>query len=147
MDELNNYYLAYGANTNFSDMSRRCPGAQYLGQVSVADHELVFCTHADVRYQPGASTICALWRIEPNHLASLDKFEGYPSYYNRKLLPVIHQQHSLNAWIYHMTGSPSLASPTQDYWDICQQGYLDCDLPLNQLILALSHLWDQEHEP
>ena len=56
-------YLAYGANSNMSNMSLRCPRAIPVGTYILSGYEIVFQGVANVRPRKKSKTHCVLWNI------------------------------------------------------------------------------------
>ena len=105
------FYFAYGMNTNRSSMTWRCPGAISFGHARLLDHEFRFSHHADVIVHLGESVDGVLWLIDEDHLADLDVLEGYPSYYDRAVLPVEYQGNIIMAECYRMQPDNIRLSP------------------------------------
>lgn len=119
-------YFAYGANTNVSGMSQRCPRAQDLGPAQLLDHEFMFATHAHVRPKSGQRVWGVLWLITADCLHSLDMFEACPHYYQRHLALIKRGRFNLcYAWVYAMTHDPRHSPPDSRYLNIVKQGYED----------------------
>jgi len=134
------FYLAYGMNTNASEMSMRCPNAKNLGKVTVHGYKLAFRTHCDVIQEDYATVDCVLWKISEDCEHHLDRLEGFPAYYDKKTIKVTHEGREIDAMIYFMTNtewSHGLALPTQHYLDCVLEGYFENDVSLNQVRQAL----------
>ena len=80
---MKHLYFAYGSNTHLKQMEQRCPGAVNLGPAYLQDYRLVFRIHADIELCEHSTVAGVLWEIDDNHLASLDRYEGFPAYYLR----------------------------------------------------------------
>lgn len=118
------FYLAYGMNTNLGSMMNRSPRSTSLGKVILKDHAFKFKHHADAEYSPGASMECAIWAITEECERSLDNLEGYPYYYEKKMVPVEFQGKIVEAMIYYMVSDYQTPSrPSQSYYDMVIQGY------------------------
>lgn len=130
-------YFAYGANTNLESMSRRCPAALSLGAVVLEDYRFRFCYHADVVESAGSLCHGVLWRITDECLASLDRFEGYPDYYDRREVEIEYCGERITAWVYVMTGRPELVPPGDDYLHTLEVGYREHGIGDLQLVEAL----------
>ena len=136
------FYFAYGMNTNRDSMARRCPGAISMGSARLLDHEFRFDRHADVVSCPGRSVSGVLWIIDDEHLQDLDNLEGYPYYYDRKILPVEYHDNIVMSECYRM--QPDNMSryitdeyPSQGYLDMLFEGYLEHNIPDDQIFSAL----------
>lgn len=142
-------YFAYGANTNHSAMACRCPGAEFLGTGHNFGHRLVFRGVADIEEHPHGIVAGALWRISDDHLAELDRFEGYPKLYLRKPLhvrittPMQSLGPDVTAIVYQMTkrNQHSIRPAFPMYLETLAEGYADCFLPKNQLVSATQHAY------
>ena len=116
-------YFAYGMNTNLGQMANRCPQARSLGASELPGYEFRFSTHADVIPNPDYCTYGVLWEITDSCLASLDQLEGYPYYYDREWVTVIHNGEPVKALVYYMVGDPKDSPAHQSYLDMLYQGY------------------------
>lgn len=133
-------YFAYGMNTNLAQMSSRCPRARSLGAARLPNHEFRFARHADVLAIPGFVTHGVLWEITDDCLLSLDALEGYPTYYQRKTVTVIHDLQQVDAMVYYMTGNMPNDPPSPDYVEMLRQGYFENRVPDKQINQALDFL-------
>jgi hypothetical protein len=148
MNTKTHLYLGYGMNTNIDSMRYRCPDAVFINAVRLSDYRLRFAYHADVVYERGSSVWCALWQISDEDLASLDILEGYPGYYQRKLVPTPSRYYPAglrsNSWIYYMAQNEPDAYPDNSYLNMLMEGYAECGMPKSQLVDALAALDDDE---
>ena len=79
-------YFAYGANMDPVHMAACCPGAERLGQATLADHafDIAAGGFGTVRRVPGRVVVGVLWRLGPADLAALDTFEGVAEDFYRR---------------------------------------------------------------
>jgi len=140
---MENYlYFAYGMNTNVDSMSRRCPTALDLGPATLPDHQYRFSHHADV--VPGHNMVHGvLWNITKDDLASLDRLEGYPDYYERKTVLVQHQGVLKEALVYYMTYDSQNSLPNQGYLNIVLDGFEEHGIDTAQILEALKLSMDE----
>ena len=130
-------YFSYGMNTNVSEMAYRCPGAVSLGHARLVDHVFRFAYHADVEACEGSYVDGVLWEINETQLQSLDQLEGYPNYYDRSALTVMHHGRACQALTYRMqSGHPDVA-PSDRYFDLVLEGYQAHNVPTEQLYNSL----------
>ncbi len=134
------YYLAYGMNTNLEGMRRRCPKAISLGSVILPDHTLKFKGCCDVEYTLGSDMECALWLLTDECEFALDILEGYPSYYNKKMVYVEKDGEIIQAMIYYMNPGHQLRIPSQYYLDMVVDGYDDHNMNVSQIEAALEEV-------
>jgi len=78
-------YIAYGSNMVEEQMAHRCPGAKLIGTGYLPNHRLEFYLHATAERTRahGAKVPVAVWEITDADERSLDRYEGYPTYYTK----------------------------------------------------------------
>jgi gamma-glutamylcyclotransferase (GGCT)/AIG2-like uncharacterized protein YtfP len=135
-------YFAYGMNTNLDSMRTRCPEAACLGPAELADYELEFAHHCNVKYKAGARVPGLLWSITERDLDSLDITEGYPYYYTRLGAVIEHAGESKLAIVYTMTGATETSPPTDYYWNLVQAGYQENKISQRELVRALNNSYE-----
>src|SRR5262245_49397714 len=81
-------YFAYGSNLNRAAMARRCPESRPVASGVLEGWQLTFQGVADVEPNQLARTYGALWKITGADLERLDRYEGYPALYGRKLVTI-----------------------------------------------------------
>lgn len=141
----NKLYIAYGSNLNISQMKYRCPTAKLIGTGMLENYELQFKgmpnnSHATIAEKEGNTVPVGVWEILPNDEKSLDRYEGYPSYYFKKDIPVqMKDGYELNAMVYIMNLEQNFGLPSEHYYDTVCQGYLDCKLDINVLNKAVDN--------
>ena len=83
-------YIAYGSNMVQEQMAVRCPDARLIGTGYITGARLEFYLHATVeRTGDNRNRVpVAVWEINDRDERSLDRFEGYPSYYVKETWPV-----------------------------------------------------------
>ena len=78
-------YIAYGSNMVAEQMAHRWPGAKLIGTGYLPNHRLEFYLHATVeRTRAHDSKVpVAVWEISEEDERSLDRYEGFPTYYTK----------------------------------------------------------------
>lgn len=78
-------YFAYGSNINLDQMAYRCPNATVLMPVVLSGYELTFRGGgvATVIPKKDSEVLGLMWSITPECEKSLDRYEGYPSFYHK----------------------------------------------------------------
>jgi len=137
MNMNRHYYFSYGMNTNRSSMAVRCPDAISLGAAALYDWSFRFAYHADVVPCSGAKTVGVLWSITDRCLESLDRLEGYPTYYDRRTVTVVHGNQKYQSLVYYMNPGEQNSPPSDTYWRMLHEGYRDHDVSRRQLWQAL----------
>lgn len=138
-------YLAYGMNTNFKEMSRRCPLAKSLGRVVLKNHKLAFKQFCDAVQEQDESMECALWDITDNCELALDILEGYPMFYDKKQVQVIFNGEIVSAMIYFMQPNTALSAPGKSYLNMVLEGYKSHNMNQEQIYKALEEIENAYH--
>jgi gamma-glutamylcyclotransferase (GGCT)/AIG2-like uncharacterized protein YtfP len=133
-------YFAYGMNTNLNEMVFRCPDAVSLGGAVLPDHEFRFARHADVVYYPGFDTLGVLWEITDECERALDALEGFPTYYLKKTVSVVHEGEEVEAMVYYMTGDVADEAPSDGYLMMLYEGYAQHDISALQIVESLDYI-------
>ena len=127
-------YVAYGSNLNLEQMRYRCPTAKLVGTGVIKNCELQFKgfptgAFATIGQKPGASVPVGVFDIQPMDERSLDRYEGYPSHYFKKTLPVqMTNGDKVNAMVYIINPKMQFGMPSSSYYCVVHQGYKDCGL-------------------
>lgn len=128
------YYIAYGSNLNKEQMKYRCPTAHVVGNGYLMDYELVFRMYAIIEKASGEKVPITVWSIDSECEKSLDRYEGYPRLYSKETLPVTINGEMYNAMAYIMNANiRPYQKPTESYYRIVVQGYVDMGLELEYL--------------
>ena len=135
---MKKYYLAYGSNLNVEQMKRRCPNAIKIGTTYINDYKLEFRYYLTIVRSIGSKVPVGIWQVDENDEASLDIYEGYPSFYRKEYIEITFDNKKVNALVYIMNDVREKCKPSDVYLETCRQGYRDFDLDvsyLNNLIL------------
>ena len=143
-------YFAYGSNINLEQMEYRCPDASVVGPVTLENYELLFRRggFATIAPKEGATVQGLLWSITPECERSLDCYEGYPRFYDKKMVSVRDSEgRSLSVMAYIMDErfrEPML--PTDSYYNGILEGYRQNGLPADALKKAWDHAVQEVHQ-
>lgn len=135
-------YFAYGSNINLGQMAYRCPAASVMGPVTLEGWELLFRRggFATIAPKEGETVHGLLWSITPECEKSLDLYEGYPRFYDKRMVTVRDSEgRSLSVMAYIMDErfrEPML--PSDGYYRGILEGYRQNGLP----VAALKKAWD-----
>lgn len=135
-------YAAYRSNLNHVQMRERCPEAKYLGSAMLKNQNLLFCGQPDhsfatIKTMAGKEVPIGLWEISARDEKSLDRYEGYPHFYHKTVLPVTLDGEEVHAMVYIMDLAMPAGLPSTMYYDIVEKGYRDCGLNTAYLQAAL----------
>lgn len=130
-------YFAYGSNMNLKQMKIRCPDARFIRRAYLEGFKFVYDGFSQFRGGAVAniakdreSTVWgALFEITELCLDALDKFEGYPYVYDRKVLIVKDDEgNEYQAWVY-LREPREEGKPSKHYFQIVLEGARKCKLP------------------
>lgn len=141
-DSIYKLYIAYGSNLNLNQMKHRCPTAKVIGASELKDYELVFrgSRHnavATIEPCEGSAVPVVLWSIKPDDEKALDRYEGYPSLYDKAGVNVTIGNHKTSAMVYIMTAGHRLGNPSENYVQSIEEGYIDAGFDTNILHNAI----------
>ena len=110
-------YVAYGSNMNLPQMALRCPTAEVVATSELKDFELLFrgsrsSAVATVEPKEGSSVPVLLWKIREKDEASLDRYEGYPHFYDKQHVEVELDGKVVSAVVYIMTPGHEFGMPS-----------------------------------
>ena len=88
------YYFAYGSNMNTDQIEGRCPNVIKVGKGLIPNCSIDFtrksikrnCGVADIVESQGDVLWGIIYDITDEDFISLDRFEGYPRYYTKKMI-------------------------------------------------------------
>lgn len=128
MNKKEKFYIAYGSNLNLEQMSHRCPTAKVAGKSELKEYELLFRggrrgAVATVEPKEGSFVPVLLWKIRETDEAALDRYEGYPHFYDKQMMEVELNGKPVLAMIYVMTPGYQYGIPSDYYADTILEGY------------------------
>ena len=129
-------YFAYGMNTNREEMAYRCPTAIPLGKAILPGYRFEFKSFATIVPSPKESVEGVLWTITEQDEKSLDILEGYPDFYDKKNVSVIHNDLTYIAMTYIMGPREQGYAPSDGYYSMVSEGYQSFGLSQRQLLDA-----------
>lgn len=143
-------YFAYGSNINLEQMACRCPDACVVGPVFLEDYELLFRRggFATIAPKAGGRVHGLLWSLTRSCERSLDRYEGYPRFYDKRTVTVRDGLgRSLSVMAYIMDErfrEPML--PTDSYYHGILEGYRQNGMPTEPLKQAWEHCVREVHQ-
>lgn len=151
-------YLAYGSNLKLGQMAHRCPDSQVAGKAELPGYRLVFRgrpgnAHATIEESEGRTVPVLLWRVSVQDEALLDRYEGYPYYYDKVQIPVKLGGKTVSAMAYVMQPGFDLNKPSPSYLHTIREGYraagfdqaiLDTALEETRQEMAEGQQWGQQ---
>lgn len=155
----NKYYIAYGSNLHVGQMAARCPGARPVGVAWLEGWRLAFRgskTGAYLTIIPDKRAKCpvAIWAINAKHEAALDRYEGFPVFYQKQTIR-LHMEplrgaknqkpRDIDAMVYIMDPSRPAGYPSESYVRVCRTGYKNFGLPIEYLAAAVDDAWIETH--
>ena len=136
------YYIAYGSNLNTKQMGWRCPTAKKLHTAELEGYRLEFRggkgnAYATISLDENAKVPVLLWEIQPEDERQLDRYEGWPQFYRKEIMPVEIEGKMQDAMVYIMNDGHDLDLPSSRYWHTVWEGYKENGLDTNVLETAL----------
>ena len=125
------YYLAYGSNLSVEQMEWRCPTASTVGYAILKDYRLLFRSgFLTIEPKTGSEVPVLVWQVGQSDEAALDRYEGWPRFYRRETMkaevldlssrkPI----ETTDAFVYVMNDGFELRLPSEQYWNVCLEGY------------------------
>lgn len=136
-------YFAYGSNLNKEQMKRRCPDSKPLTRATLKGYRLVFNRYLDIIESPDSEVVGALYEISEEDLRNLDRYEGFPKYYDRIDVDVEDERgNRYIAFAYEMVRKGK-EEPSHEYVEIVKKGYEDWGIPKGYLLTALDEVMDE----
>ena len=145
---MKKYYLAYGSNLNVSQMQHRCPTAMVIGTAEIKDYELLFKgsmtgSYLTIEKAKDKTVPVAVWEVQQQDELSLDRYEGFPSFYYKKEMEIeytgirTHRKRKVKAFVYIMHEDRPFGIPSQHYVETCLTGYRTFDFDTKILYNAI----------
>ncbi len=131
---MKRYYIAYGSNLNMMQMRFRCKGAIAEGVGYLKDWELFYAgsltgNYATIRKKKGGVVPVGVWRISDENEDALDRYEGWPHFYGKKMIEVNMVTgrigNKIKGLVYIMNPHAKEGQPSPSYVDTCRRGYRD----------------------
>lgn len=127
------YYIAYGSNLNMQQMAWRCPDAVPIMRGYLEGYELFYAgsksgNYATIREKSGAVTPIGIWEISSRDEQALDRYEGYPIFYFKRILRLKFNGEELSGIVYIMREDAVEGMPSASYVRTVKQGYKDFGL-------------------
>ena len=124
----NHFGSQYGSNLNLGQMGHRCPDAQVAGKAELLGYRLLFRgrpgnAHATIEENEGRTVPALLWKVSVRDEALLDRYEGYPYYYDKVQIPVELGGKTVSAMAYVMQPGFDLNKPSPSYLHTIREGY------------------------
>lgn len=122
------YYIAYGSNLNLPQMKQRCPTAKVVGTSKIQDYELIFRgsksgAYATIEPCEGSKVPVLIWSVKPKDELALDRYEGYPRFYDKESMELELNGKTVSAFVYVMTEGLRLGIPSDSYLKTIEEGY------------------------
>jgi len=120
-------YIAYGSNMVQEQMAYRCPNAKLIGMGYLPNHRLEFYLHATVERSQakGPGVPVAVWEIDEQDEKSLDRYEGFPTYYTKHRRKVIMNDGSEIEGMVYIMNLIRPQPPVPHYYNAIADAYTD----------------------
>jgi hypothetical protein len=132
-------YFAYGSNLNTHDMKLRAPDSYPICAATLPDYRLTFTSVLTVERMPGEHVVGGLFYTSAGDTLLLDRYEGYPTFYEKRFTHVKIQGKREYVYFYAIPESNVRPSPPWGgYYETCAEGYRDFGLDIKELEAARS---------
>jgi gamma-glutamylcyclotransferase len=130
-------YFAYGSNLSIKQMSARCPDSKQKVSAALPNYKLIFAGYsrslnggtASIKSFKGQRVNGAVYEITEKDLNKLDKYESYPSIYDRiKVTVWTDTGDPIEAVTYIKKEQSPETKPSREYLTLIMQGYRDWDI-------------------
>lgn len=123
-------------------MKQRCPTAKVVGTAEIEDYELLFRgskTGAYATIEPcvGSRVPVMIWSVKPKDEMALDRYEGYPRFYDKEAMALEVDGKIVSAFVYVMTEGLRLGIPSDSYMKTIEEGYETAGFDTDVLETAL----------
>jgi len=139
-------YFAYGSNLDTRQMRSRCPSAEAEARAVLPNYALAFAGFsrrwggavATVVRIPGEQVTGLLYRLLPDELLDLDRHEGCPLAYRRRLMLVTDEHgRRRRAQLYQQPNERLVPwAPQSDYLRVLRRAYRRLGFDVGQLASA-----------
>lgn len=142
---MNRYYVAYGSNLHLEQMAYRCPDAKIVGTGELKNWQLRFKgsktgAYATIDRCKGYNVPVLVWDISALDEKSLDRYEGFPTfYYKQNVVVSMADGSKLKGMVYIMTPRAKVGVPSNQYVNTVYNGYKQNNLDVSILERALGH--------
>lgn len=128
------YYFAYGTNLNKKQMAERCPGSKPKFGAVLPNYKLIFTGWsrqwkggtASIKPFKGEKVVGAVYEILDSDLRKLDRFQDYPTTYNRLNVTVwTDDSDPVKAVTYIKNEQSPETKPSPELLTAIRQGYRD----------------------
>ncbi|WP_010651598.1 gamma-glutamylcyclotransferase family protein [Oceanobacillus massiliensis] len=135
-------YIAYGSNMDIEQMALRCPSARFIGISEINGYELLFKgsktgSYATIETKEDGKVPVVVWEITERDEKSLDRYEGFPTFYYKEDISVSIEGETNVAMVYIMDEKRTFGRPTYRYYKVIEEAYQKFGFDLTFLETAL----------
>ena len=131
-------YAAYGSNMNVAQMSFRCPAAIELGVGEIEGYEMYFSYKGVANIQPNSDerVPVVIWKLTEECIKALDRYEGYPNLYIKRMVRVKWQDTEQQMLVYVLKEPYGrvIQMPSEQYLKCILEGYTEHKLEIGKLL-------------
>ena len=121
-------YVSYGSNMDLDQMEWRCPDATRVCSGTLRGYRLLFRgsktgSYATVEPCEGVEVPVLVWEIGSHNEQALDRYEGFPSFYQKEIVEVETEHGLVKGMAYVMDPRRPLGAPSAYYYGILERAY------------------------
>jgi gamma-glutamylcyclotransferase (GGCT)/AIG2-like uncharacterized protein YtfP len=121
---------------NLKQMKERCPNARFVTKAKLHGYRFVYDGYSSYRNGAVANIIKSdsdtveggVFEINEECLRNLDRYEGYPKSYDRRIVEVVDDNGKLYNAIVYWRKPREIGRPSEEYRNIILRGARDCGL-------------------
>lgn len=137
------YYIAYGSNLNYENISSWCQNAEIIGKSILHGYKLAFKGSADrysyltLEHDENEAVPIGIYKLKQSDIKMLDKYESFPELYSKEYLDVLVDGKKIKVLVYVMNKKFDYHIPNDMYFQTCVDGYEDFGFDVKYLEDAL----------
>ena len=113
---------------DLGQMERRCPDAELVCSGTLRGYRLLFRgsktgSYATIEPCEGAEVPVLVWEISEEDELSLDRYEGFPTFYRKETVEVETDQCAMSGMAYVMDPHRPLGAPSAYYYGVLERAY------------------------
>lgn len=118
-------YAAYGSNLSFEQMTQRCAKADVITSGRIIGYRFAFARVATIIKEESAQTPVGIYKMTPDDVMHLDRFEGLGRSYDRYLItPFTEDGRAIRCFTY-IKRDEIPEEPIESYYQRILMGYRD----------------------
>ncbi len=134
---MEKYFIAYGTNINYNELTKAFPDAKILSYGYIQNYALEFVGYdghaiATLAKKRGAKTPVAIWEFPPELRFTIANFEPFPYLYKRiKVTAIVGGKTKMRGEVYVTKQKLRHGRPSEEYLNTLRAGYREAGFDEN----------------